>query len=239
MKTSWGPLPHFLLQFAPDEQVEQLVGAAELHVGLDGDGVVRLQQRVEHLGDRDGPLPGVPCGKVVAVQELVDGEVRREPYDVGERELPEPLALVHGARPVRVHDLEELAHVRLGVLAHVLGAEHRARVGLAGRVADLRRPVADDEDELVTEVLQLSQFPETDVVAEVQVRSAGVEPHLETERLPLLQTADELVLRDDLRYAALRDAVDGLLIECGHIRTPPAGARGYASCGLRRRAWRR
>ncbi len=53
-------------------------------------------------------------------------------------------------------------------------------------------------------------------VAEVQVRPAGVEPHLEAEGLALLEARDELWLGDDPGDAALGDPVDGLLIELGH-----------------------
>lgn len=209
-------LPDLLLQLAPDEEVEELVGSAELDVGLDGDGVVGLEEGVEHFGDGDGALGFVALGEVVAVEELVDREAGREADDVGERELAEPLALVDGAGFVRVDDLEELAHIGFGVGLDVVGAEHRSGVGLAGGVADLGCPVADDEGEFVAEVLELAEFAEADDVAEVEVWPAGVEAHFETEGLAFAEAGDEFGLRDDLGDAALRDAVEGLGIKGGH-----------------------
>ena len=46
-------LPVASLQLAADQQVELLVGAAQLDVGLERDRVVALHQRVQELVDRD------------------------------------------------------------------------------------------------------------------------------------------------------------------------------------------
>ena len=73
----------------------------------------------------------------------------------------EPLALLDlPERAALVHHHEELAQVGLGVLHHLLVGQHGAGGRLAAGVAYLRRPVADDEDYLVAEVLQLAQLAE-------------------------------------------------------------------------------
>ena len=48
-----GSWPYSLLQVAADEQVELLVGAAELEVALERDRVVALHQRVQELVHAD------------------------------------------------------------------------------------------------------------------------------------------------------------------------------------------
>ena len=55
------------LQIAAYEVVKELVGSAELDVGLHHDGVVPLHERVEkfHYGNRS--FGGVPLGEVVAL----------------------------------------------------------------------------------------------------------------------------------------------------------------------------
>ena len=68
---------------AAGEQVVELVGAAELDVGLDRDRVVRLHQRVEQLGDRDRLAGGEALREVVALEQLRDGQRAGQPDDVG------------------------------------------------------------------------------------------------------------------------------------------------------------
>ena len=72
---------------AAREQVVELVGAAELDVGLDRDRVVGLHQRVEELGDRDRPPRGEALREVVALEDLRDGRRARQAEDLGEVEL--------------------------------------------------------------------------------------------------------------------------------------------------------
>ncbi len=43
-------------EVAADQEIEELIGAAELHIDLEGDGVIGLRQRVEKLVQRDGLL---------------------------------------------------------------------------------------------------------------------------------------------------------------------------------------
>ncbi len=73
-----------LHHLAPGEQVVELVGAAELDVGLHGDGVVRLHERVEELRDRDRLPARVAPGEVVALEHLRDGHHPRQPDHVRE-----------------------------------------------------------------------------------------------------------------------------------------------------------
>src|SRR6266550_3402952 len=67
-------LPDHLLQVPPGEDVEELVGAAELHVRLDRDRVVRLEQRVQEVLDRDRRLLIETLAKFLACEDLLRGE---------------------------------------------------------------------------------------------------------------------------------------------------------------------
>ena len=82
-----------LHHLAAGEQVVELVGAAELDVGLDGDRVVGLHQRIEQLGDRDRLPRGHPLREVVALENPRDGHVRasRDDVRVGELDSHSPL----------------------------------------------------------------------------------------------------------------------------------------------------
>ena len=140
------PLAVGLLDVAREEEVELLVGAAQLHVGAHRHRVVALQQRVEQLEDRDRPAAGVALGEVVALEQLGDGRGAREPEQVLHRHV-EPLAVAANLGPLGVEDREGLApgrsrrcvdlgRVQLGPVARA-----PARVAHAGGV------VADDQDD--------------------------------------------------------------------------------------------
>ena len=62
MKHLLRALAHHTLQLAAHQEVELLVGAAELHIGFDGHRVIGLEQGVEKLGQGDG-LAGVDSGR--------------------------------------------------------------------------------------------------------------------------------------------------------------------------------
>ena len=177
-------LPHHLLELAAHQQVEFLVRAAELHVGFNDHRVVGLEKGVEQLGHGDGPVGLEPVGKVGSVQELSDCEAAGETKHVGQRELTEPFTLPHGFGPVLVDNLEELAHVGLGVGHHLGMGEHGAGGRFTAWVAYLGCPVAHDEDDVVSQVLQLPELSKPHHVAQVDVRPAGVEPIFRRIGLP-------------------------------------------------------
>ena len=217
-----GALAHHLLQVAAHEQVEPLVRATELDVGVHGNGVVGLEQRVEQFGDGDGLIGGVPLREVVAGQYLGHGEAAGKPYHVRQREGSEPVALQARLGPGAVDDLEELREVRLGVLEYLRLREHGPGGRPAAGIADLRRPVAHDDDDLVAELLELPQLAQADGVPHVQVGSARVEAHLEAERPSAVQQLDELGLDDDLGDPSTEEPVSLGFV---HARSsPPASS---------------
>src|SRR6185436_872981 len=76
------PLTQLLLQLATGQDVEELVGAADLDVRLDRDRVVRLQQRVEEILYRDRRLLLEPLAEFLTLKHLLRREARREVDDV-------------------------------------------------------------------------------------------------------------------------------------------------------------
>ena len=61
------------LDVATQQQVELLIGPAELDIRLDRDGVVSLHDRIEQLEHRDRLARGEALGEVVALEQLRDG----------------------------------------------------------------------------------------------------------------------------------------------------------------------
>ena len=105
-----------LLQFAADQEIELLVGAAHFDVGLERDGIVALRQRVEQLvhGDRDAFL--VAFGEIVALEDARDGVLGGELDGVHPLQRLEPLAVEADLGLFGIEDFEDLRLVGLGVL---------------------------------------------------------------------------------------------------------------------------
>ena len=116
-----------------------------------------------------------PLVEVLARQELGDGELAGQPDDIGQVELAEPLALPSDLGLFFIDYLEELLHIGLGVGLDLFGGEHRAGDRTPAGVADLRRPVAHDEDNLVPQLLELAQLAQRHHVPQVDIGRAGVE----------------------------------------------------------------
>ncbi len=68
-----------------------LVGASELDIGLNRNGVVTLEQRVEELADRDRLFCGESLREVVSLEHPSHCVVRREFQQAGRAESVEPL----------------------------------------------------------------------------------------------------------------------------------------------------
>ena len=149
---------HLLHELAAGEQVEELVGAAHLHVGLDDRRVVRLHHGIEELVERNGRLRLVALREVVALQDARDGELAAEFEHALQVEREDPVAVVDDGRLLGVEDLHGLRHVGGGVRLDLLLRELRARGVLTGRVADHRRAVADDERHLMAKILELAHL---------------------------------------------------------------------------------
>ena len=165
----------------------------------------------------------VPDGEIVPLQELRDGEVGCESYHLGEVEFPEPLALPHHLGAHLVNQCEELAHVRFGVRLYLLVGEHGTRHRLSAGVAYLRRPVADDQDDLMPQLLELAQFAQSDDMSQVDVGPTGVEPHLQSQGLFSLHELVEFTLDDHLDYPSALDMLQSGIID--HWRSPLRTAR--------------
>ena len=214
-----------LLDVAREQEVELLVGAAELHVGVDRHRVVALEQRVEQLEDRDRRAGRVALGEVVALEQLRHRGGARE-RGTAPPSACQPLAVAAHLGAVGVEHRERLAPGRSRALRSISsGVEHRPRRGAAARVPHARRVVADDQHHRVADVLELAQLAEHHHVAEVDVGRGRVDPELHPQRPALAELALELPLGkgvDDVpeqeRHRAC-DSVMGPMLESRARRT--------------------
>ncbi len=167
------------LQLPPDQQVELLVGAAELDVGLERHRVVALHQRVQEFvhGDR---LPGlVALGEIVALEHPGHRVPRRQLDHAGRAHLGHPGGIELHAGQRRVEDLEDLRLVGFRVGPDFIGRQRRPRRVAAGRITDQAGEVPDQEDHLVAESLEHRHAVDQHGVPEVQVGRGRVETRLD------------------------------------------------------------
>src|SRR5262249_2998268 len=187
---------------AADEQVEGLVRASKLDVTTQRDRVVALRERIEKLVEADRPARGVAVGEIFALEHLGQREMCRLTDDVLEGQLRQPRRIEIDPRSAHVQDLAELRAVRLRVGANLLPRERLARLRAPRGITDHAGEVADDDDDLVAEVLEVAQLLQDDRVPEVQVGRRGIEAELDQERAPgprrALELPAQLGLDDDL-----------------------------------------
>jgi hypothetical protein len=170
------------LDVAPEQQVELLVGAAELDVGVHGDRVIALQQRVEQLEHRDRLACREAFGEVVALEQLRDRRRAQQREQLDHRHV-QPLAVAPHLQQlgIGVEDLQRLLLEGGGVGVDLRLAEHRAQARAPRGVPHARGVVADDQHDTVTGVLELAQLAQHDRVTEVDVRRGRIDAELHAQ----------------------------------------------------------
>ena len=192
---------HLLHELTAGKQVEELVGAAHLHVGLDLHGVESLHHGIQELMQGDRRLRLVALGKVVALENTGDGELGAHLQQTGQIHRQDPVTVVHDGGLLGIQDLHGLAHVGLGIGLDLLLRKLRTGGILARRVANQRGTVADDEGDVVAQVLELTHLAQRHGVAQVQIGAGGVDAELDVEGLALLKLLAKVGLGNDLRGA--------------------------------------
>ena len=219
-----------LLEVAADEDVEELVGAADFDVGADFDGVPALDDGVLDFVEADFLTFFDPRFEILALEHLLHGDAGVEAEDVFEGHLPEPVTVEDDLGFVRVEDLEGLGGVGFGVGEDVLAGKRGTGGGAAGGVADAGGEVADDEDGLVAEELELAEFLHDHGVAEVDVGRGGVDAEFDAEGSALAELVGEFLFGKDFG-SACGEALEGIGDGVAH---ESAGAWGDGGRGAKR-----
>ena len=229
-----GQLAVVPLDLAPDQEVELLVGASELDVGVEGHGVVGLGEGVHQLVHRDRGVIAHALRKVVTLEQAGDGVLGREADNVLEAQGVEPFAVEADDGLLGIEDFEDLAAVGLGVAGDLFAGEGRAGDVAAGGVADTSGAVADDEDDFVAQVLKMLHLTDEDGVAKVEVGSGGVEADFDPEGAAFLidlgEPGAKVLFADQLGQALLD--ISNLFVDGrpGH----PCHFTRYSGSALRR-----
>ena len=165
-------------------------------------------------------LGRVALVKVVPLQHARHGVLGGEADHAGAAKLVQPVGVENHLGLFRVEYLENLFLVGLGVPEHILAGQYLAGLRLAGRIADHAGEVADQEVDLMAQLLKLAQLVDQYGVTQVQVRGGRIEPGLDLEGDTGFQRLSKLLLQilldQDLNGAALDD---GHLFGYGHVNS--------------------
>ncbi|MCY1416064.1 hypothetical protein D9M71_315650 [compost metagenome] len=148
-------------------------------------------------------VAGVALMEVVALEHPRHRVLRGQPNEIGWRQLIHPGGVECHFGFCRVQNLEHLSLVGLGVLQHLLASQWRAGGILATGVADHPGEVADQEDDLMPQLLELAQLVDQDSMPKVQVRGGWIETGLDPQRLTALQLGHQFCLDQNLFCTAL------------------------------------
>ena len=107
----------------------------------------------------------------------------------------------------------------LGVVLDLLAGQRRPGRVLPGRVADHAGEIADQEDHLMAQLLELAHLVEQHRVAQVQIGRSRVEARLDAQRAAAREPLGHLLLDQQLVAAAL-DHCEAVL----HMRAAAGGS---------------
>ena len=151
---------------------------------------------------RDRLLRGVALGEIVAFEHARDRVPRGEADHVGRVHLAEPFGIEAHLGAFAIEHLEHLFGIGLRIGLDVGARERLARHVLAGRIADHSGEVADQENHLMTEILELAHLVEQHGMAEVQIRRGRIEAGLDAQRPAQPEARLQILTLDDFIGAA-------------------------------------
>ncbi len=195
-------LPLSPLEFPRGEEIEFLVGAADLDVRPHHDRVPGLHDRVEQFVHADRGTRGQAPGEVVALDGPRHGHPGGELYHVRQGHLLEPLAIPPDLGVIEVNDPAHLLEVGLRVGVDLLSGQDGTGLVRLRRVPHPRGVITDDDDREVPEFLEHAKLVQRDRVAQVDIRRGGIHAVLDPEGTPFCLGAaeplGELALGQDL-----------------------------------------
>ena len=140
---------------------------------------------------------GIAIVEVVAFEDARDRELAKETQQVLKFEVKQPLGVVDERRLLGVEHLERLVDIRLGVMLDLLGSQLRARRVATRWIADESCAIADDECDLMTEVLELAQLAQRNGMADMDIGCRRVNAKLDVQRLVALELLEQSALGHD------------------------------------------
>src|SRR6185295_13109510 len=108
-------------------------------------------------------------GEIVALKNLFDGYMRRQPHKAIRAEFVHPLRVEANFSLLRIEQLEDLTLVSFSVRVYLFARQLRSGGRLSGRIADQTREVSDQENHRMAQLLKRAQFANDDSMTQMNV----------------------------------------------------------------------
>ena len=142
--------------------------------------------------DRNGLAAAVTLAEVIAFEHARNRAARCQLDHIGAVLVAHPFGIEHNLGLFTIQDFENLFLVGSGILVHFSLRERWPGCALAGRIADHAGEVTNQEQHLVTQVLELLELVDQYRVTKMQVGRGRIKPGLDSQRMPLLQLLNKL-----------------------------------------------
>ena len=144
--------------------------------------------------DRDWLIGGVAFVEVIALEHARHSVLGGQANEVCRPHLIHPGGVARHLGLGWIKDLEYLCLIGLGIIEHLLASQRRARRALATRITNNTGEGTNEEDDLVTQLLELTQLINKHGVTQVQIRRGRIKASLDTQGLAALELFDQLRL---------------------------------------------
>src|SRR6185503_18816163 len=204
--------------------IESLIGSTELHVCFKNNRIVALNQRIKKFVDADRLLLLIALFEVFALEHARHIVFRRDSDERHRVHFLHPAMVKFDYRFLRIKNLEDLLFVSLRVLGDLFQSQLLAGFGLSRRVTNYAGKIADQENHLVSELLELLHLLNQYRMTKVKIRRGGIKPSFHPQRPPFFELCDQLVLGKDIDRAALDNRklfiqIDHKLVACQYSRS--------------------
>ena len=150
----------------------------------------------------------VALGEVVTLEDARHGKPSGQPKEIVELQFAKPRRVVADLGLFHVENFSDLREVGLGIPIDFFRLELRTRLGLAGRIANARRVITNDEDDGMPSILKAAQQTQHHGMPNMEVRRRRVHADLETQLLALLQTRDQVIADHDVFHGTSKQRRD-------------------------------
>ena len=135
-----------------------MVGAPQFDIRLQRHGIISLHERIQEFMNADRLLILEALMKIIPLHHARDPIVRGQLDEIPRCHGAHPSAVEFNQGLFLIENLEDLPLIGLGIILHLRLGEDLSSFGHSGGVADQAGKIADQENDLVAEVLEMPQL---------------------------------------------------------------------------------
>ena len=170
------------LKLAPDKQIEFLVRPTQLQIGLQCHRIVPLHQRIQQLVNGNRITVPEPLGKIIALHDPCQRVLRSQLDHSSCAETVAPLGVITDFRLFRIENETGLRKIGHGIFLDLFAGQRWPRDIPAAWITDHGSEIADQENNDMSQILQLTHFVQHNRMAQMEIRCRRVQSQLDPKR---------------------------------------------------------